>query len=1119
MRLVRGGITNRCLRRAVALVETVARDRDMTKSLCTLLFDSDCVPVPANFLAAVARNVCDMSEFCRRATEMIDCAFWQAEQPNVSAVLNARAIPKMKNIVNGREKEFLEIIERGVDNFDGRCFPGLCKLIECVWDRAGADRYAVVLRTMLKTRGRDLGYEAFGSVARLIGTALARECDGALDMWEKMREEISAFGDGAILVKSEVARVSRSQALADEIVQEFADGNCSISATVTRYLALRNVMPLVNIGVACDLIAKALILDYDRCCEYLRVTIEGLVKQFLKEVKKDHGELGNVLMKKLQILPLKSPSMKFALSCLLDLCPLERNMWGNVIELLSDPLAVGYAAKIVPKDGEFARMLFDVAMKITETQFLIPIHVLLSPLCKGIGGKELLEMFSRPTDDFHRTWFGLELSIGAPKILDDAVLRSHLRYASRAYNWDLRTRAIQAFSVSMFPKETEDEEIFLELLDSAAALDSPTHQSCMVSFLEPVIGRLSQDCTSKIRVILSDLTGVDSPPLRRDFGLHIAKLLPRANNRSSPNNEELPIPADLDLATVAKFAKSVRHHSPTKEAVSWCLENLKPDHNWKVLRELISIAVTCLDQMTNDQIHSATRVVFESLISTRKPGFITSSIDSFSVLLERCQPGLCLELTDCLLSSLSVFDMSAMRRSAGLPYLSVTLSRVSPTSFHKIMSFICHQTANDTITTNSLNILRNLLLDTELSELMEQYLPSIFRLIFDSASSKSWDVISAVNLVFTAFMRKILKWFDSPKSVLFEQFAHRVPGSIDILKSSLSGSSHHTIYLALIFLASFENSSAGSDLAPLVLTHLSSRNIRIRRAAARAFRSQDASSSLIDTLKHEKTTDSNTRQGIQFAFGNFQPVSSNTHDHYNALHRRLCGEPTPELITSLKNTLLSPNMAHLNRALVTDGLRFLTVNAGTIEAEYIPVIISLISSETSPTIQALLVDLLRAAHPQDSHLAELLSLFFDVSISWRDEVTPLLCAIARISSQLSRLEGGVKICFLLALSDIPLVRSLVCGNTKETIVAKSLLSRLSLSDKLEIAQRWLDKIEGQLGEDTWGETITSFVGEFYITNCLIDGALDFYRTSIANLDDLHIARRQYLTHCREHCHI
>ena len=240
-------------------------------------------------------------------------------------------------------------------------------------------------------------------------------------------------------------------------------------------------------------------------------------------------------------------------------------------------------------------------------------------------------------------------------------------------------------------------------------------------------------------------------------------------------------------------------------------------------------------------------------------------------------------------------------------------------------------------------------------------------------------------------------------------------------------------------------------------------------------------------------------------------------NHYNELHKRLRSDPTPDLIATLKSELLSPNMMHMNRALVTDGLKYLVTHCSSIEPESISTLVNLITTERSPTTQSLLIDLLNKSNAPDSAIAPLIPLFFKTCIAWRDEDTPLICALSRMSNRLINLPGGAKICFLLSVSDIPYVRTTLCrqlGNRKETTTTDSILSRLSAEDKSDIAVNWLAQIEHRLKTDKWGDPITSFVSEFFITNCVIDGADTYYIESILPLSDLRTARERYLRHLK-----
>ena len=207
----------------------------------------------------------------------------------------------------------------------------------------------------------------------------------------------------------------------------------------------------------------------------------------------------------------------------------------------------------------------------------------------------------------------------------------------------------------------------------------------------------------------------------------------------------------------------------------------------------------------------------------------------------------------------------------------------------------------------------------------------------------------------------------------------------------------------------------------------------------------------------------------------------------------------------------------MNRALVTDGLKYLVTHCQSIETECVPTLVDLISTDPSPTTQSLLVDLLNKSDAPDSAITPLLPLFFKTCIAWRDEDTPLICAASRMSNRLINLPGGARICFLLSVSDIPYVRTTLCrqlGNVKETATTASLLSRLSPDDKSDIAVNWLAQIEHRLNTDTWGDPITSFVSEFFITNCVVDGAATYYLQSIVQLTDLRTARERYLRHLK-----
>ena len=61
-----------------------------------------------------------------------------------------------------------------------------------------------------------------------------------------------------------------------------------------------------------------------------------------------------------------------------------------------------------------------------------------------------------------------------------------------------------------------------------------------------------------------------------------------------------------------------------------------------------------------------------------------------------------------------------------------------------------------------------------------------------------------------------------------------------------------------------------------------------------------------------------------------------------------------------------------------------------------------------------------------------------------------------------------------------------------------------------ITSKWISKITDRMETDHWGEPITSFVNEFFVTNLLIKGTIDKYEEFVKPSEDLNQARVRYL---------
>ena len=540
---------------------------------------------------------------------------------------------------------------------------------------------------------------------------------------------------------------------------------------------------------------------------------------------------------------------------------------------------------------------------------------------------------------------------------------------------------------------------------------------------------------------------------------------------------------------------------------------------WEVIFEIFHIICQLCNILPISQIliEKATDHIFTSLLETRRAGLVYKTYPHLSGLFKKNSKEKLKSYCERLVNAMAEFDMAQMRRSAGLPFISVSLLKGNNEFFEELSTSLVNVCINSNNPNEVANSLNSLYLITKEGNCPEKFYSTMFSTIFKSCEryENEWEVISAANLAFNNLLHKI--WTFYVKETTFRcfsrtQFLSKIENSRNVLIQALKSKNNHCIYLALVLFTLFPRDSGDYEFAQLILQHKSSRISRIRRAAARALVSvlplnkDELASPIEPTTLNEK----------HFLYTFKQLTSQNDYDTDPVLTKiypllfdpnldfnkqpigRLClllknwdlyqnnAQVPSELLNRLLNDLLSsdPKVCK-NVTYRTEGLKFLTktLPKGYINHEKLANIFDCIRTATSLEIKALFIHLIK--YVQNPSIGEiqndLISCLFD----------PFQIPIHHAASEIAHLivPQSTLASILLITNDVPVIRKRASISfsahyekdfLNEQEIVNLLKDKLTKQEKLILLQNFIALTHKLICNDEYGEPATFTFDEFFV---------------------------------------
>lgn len=626
-------------------------------------------------------------------------------------------------------------------------------------------------------------------------------------------------------------------------------------------------------------------------------------------------------------------------------------------------------------------------------------------------------------------------------------------------------------------------------------------------------------------------------------------------------------PAEIDLNNLQQFKLRLQNKDTIiDESFVELIQRLIDfeSQSWKIQSEIYQILVSIIlqlehkDTISDEIIEKVAYHIFSHLMDTRKVGLICSCVNSLEKIVHLLfstkfsnKPK---EYGQTLINQLSAYDMAQMRRSAGLPYICMSLIRAETPKtdlfFDLTMALIMllEKTDNPTEATNSLNVLKSIIKEHELTD---DLVSKLLKSIIDSCNkfAPNWDVVSAVDLTIVALLHKVWEMLaDETKfrSLSRYKFMNRIPQAKESIVSSLESDKPHSNYLGLMILSMFPSDAGDQGLLSSVLKHRTSKSSRIRRTAARA------AISLIPINQREvyfvdimNKLDSKQMNAFHFDLMLLNMIKENGVCHqfvtkfdistlpnmckkiiYELNNSTAKSESILETIQSIKDQnvsesllkkiisdLISTNLLQENKTYQLVGLRFLAkhLKANSFDGS---ILIELIPKVTSIELKAALINMIQFSNPMD--ISPLIPLFIEMSLNMSEQMVPIHLALSNIVYEIIKCQTGYSVVLLLLLNDIPKVRIQTSLNLSghllniQTLV-KMVLEKMSNSEKLAIGSKWIDIVYSRRDTDQYGEPALVLVDEFLIGYLTIPGLKEEYLKGLNQNESLFDARTRYCT--------
>lgn len=1096
----------------------------------------------------------------------------------------------------------------------------------------------IILTAFLSVSNKDIGYKSLIPMVVVMSTCIQNGFnDEKIQLFIK-EETLKKFfvGNRYILLKAEISKMPKCSFLVDELIRECIDIFNDSFDTEDLIIVYSSFSQLINSNNFIQLVeplSSFLIRDFDTSNDFLKFSLTGIFTKIMKIGRKEKklNEIAELLMSKIQNLPINCSLFRWISPKIIPYCNKQQSQdfLLKILDMINDPLNQCFISKtIIYLDiTNFIDVVIEKVKNYSSSCALIELQFIFSPFFKKNPQlvQNSISKILKINNDFIRSWLMLEISISVKNQIDINSLREYILYGQKSGNWDLRVLALTSYELNGFPYNESD---INSLIDSMPSIILTNYKFSSIS---PILNKLIQNknlepTLPKLIAIFSDLMSPKYSIKQRQFGFDICALIWKQNpnliskiyiinlisfldetgyksekivhdflNQQSvtdiiktfsskfkdPDTLDIDIHKQLTIEELKRFHLFVERNSVSDlKIVQVLFEQLKQNKYkiWEYQKELFEIITIILKNNQNiDVIKEFAQFFFDFLLNTRIKGFIQSSFKSFEQVLKLiANTNLIQEFSIYLLKIFKDFDMSSMRRSAGLPFIILALIKSSPQNSVKFVSAIAdliENSSNSNETTNCLNILKSIIDDSEASDKMEQLLPRFFKLIFLSAGKfNDWDVLLAVDQAITAFLKKVCKINGNEEtlnSISYQQFFAKIGESRDIILDSLKNGNQHQIYMSLQLLSMFQSTNEGDiELMDAIFEHHKSKSSRFRRAAARSYVVMTPFSQryqICEKLLNQKYSSYNELHGKILILYEFNkaglpkkliiPIYNNLPKmiwkpyiyllHFNGqdeeakkyfeysetmseaevtslIQRWNYYQPSDKLLKRLQKDLLSSNLPSINRTYSFHGLEFLINYSQKLPEDYLTNVLSLIPKVDSIVLKSYLIELLTKFENINSTqiktiFNELMNYCFDL----REEMSPVQISISKCSDIIVK-NGGWEILLLLSINDFPLVRTNVsyklfgdnCKNDWEII--QYAIKHISQDKLVQIGNRWIDLIDEKVKTDEWGENISVFIDDFFISNICFPGLRESFEQKINTPMLLTEMRRLYLSTFKEY---
>lgn len=964
-----------------------------------------------------------------------------------------------------------------------------------------------------------------------------------------------------LLLQSYFCQTIQTDELRSMLIQkicEFLEGQNSPEEFEAVYTAYLNVLNISEM----DKIIQFLLRDFDTSYDEVRLV---LMKCFDYLYNENKETLTTKLTPHIIKLPWYSRLKKFLYPYLLTVG--NNDLFEDLLSISSDPQmkifvtnCVKAILKVEANYEKFQIVIEKVASELDLTKPLLSFEAIFS-----VNPKFTKLLISKTNSYLIK----FDSAISNPKLFASYISRTDIEQARKSFNYDLRIKTVAVFLAAGFPQNDEDSNLFVRSIPSLLMIDSQDHQTKLLRLFDELMNSLSKgknsinlskfiedlnetlsfyllpsystlirqnalnlletiwkrfpNISEKVRIKLESII-IDGPVGLKKQAYSISKYLNQPLIQKVENTRISELPFDPNSAKIdqisceelSQFAILIEQNDIelNESHVIQLIEfdsRFSDQMEWEIRSELFHIiSILCTKLQTQEEtVGKATDHVFKALIETRKSGLVTKSYPYLSQLIKKLkQDTKPKDYCEQLVNILADFDMAQMRRSAGLPYICVSLIKGNVTLFDKLahaLVNICQQSTNSNEVANALNALNLILKESTANE---KFYSLMFETIFNTVQRfpNEWDVVSAIDLAYNSLLHRI--WSFYVKQTKFQglsriQFLNKVKNSVSVITNALNSKCPHSIYLALLLFTLFPRDSGDPSFIRLIGQHKSSCLSRIRRTAVRALlnvlpvghESEIKINAPTMNEKHfvaifnqevQKLTDPNhpfseadTKLNGPYP-SLFEPVFN--FDKIGSLCltlRNWTKSTAPEdILLRLINYLIDHDAT--NMTYKTEGLKFLirTLPLKFINQSKLDRILELYKKSQEVELKGLYLHLLKFV--ENASIQDILSEIIQQAADYSQ--LPIHHALSQIAELIIE-QSKVATLFML-LNDVPIIRkrmAMAYDNNlflNENEIIQRIVESMNDNDKQTVLKLAVDNMNHKIESDEFGEPIYFMADEF-----------------------------------------